>query len=66
METTTPRKFKFFDQFTPEQLAAQSQRCADGLRRMLAKVEKTGKPLNGYTAEVLREKIAMFERQAAQ
>ena len=62
----TKRRFAFFDQFTPAQLAASAQSSADGLKVLLARAERTGKPANGFTAETLREKIANYERMARQ
>ena len=45
-------------------LRAQFQRNADVLRRMLARVEKTGKPVNGYAAQELRVIIHDYECRA--
>lgn len=64
MDNNTPRRFKFFDQFTPAQLAASAQASADGLKVLLARAERTGKPVNGFTADTLRAKIATYERMA--
>ena len=43
---------------TPEQVRAMHAKNAEGLRAMLAKAEKTGKKVNGYTAEQLRRHVA--------
>jgi hypothetical protein len=56
----------FFDQFTPEQMRAQYAKNANGLRFLLAKAERTGKKVNGYTADQLRAHIEKFERLAVE
>jgi hypothetical protein len=55
-------KTRFFAQFTPDQLRAGFARNADGLRRMLAKAERTGKKVNGFTADYLRDRVAEYTR----
>jgi len=35
---------------------------AAGLRSLLTRAERTNKPANGYTADELRAKVALFER----
>ncbi len=57
---------RFFDQFTPEQLRAQYARNLIGLRRLLAKAEATGRKVNGYTVDQLRDLVARFERLAGE
>ena len=54
----------FFNQFTPEQIRAQYARCIPGLMAMLAKAERTGKKVNGYTADQLKMHISDFRRKA--
>lgn len=56
---------RFFDQFTPEQLRAQYARNLEGLRRLLARAEASGRKVNGQTAEQWRAHVARFERLAA-
>ena len=53
----------WFDQFTPEQMAAQSRRCLPGLRADLRKAVKTGKPVRGNSEAVLRRWIADIENK---
>jgi hypothetical protein len=52
---------RFFAQFTPDQLRAGYARNAIGLRTMLVKAERTGKKVNGFTADYLRSKVAEYE-----
>ncbi len=54
----------FFDQFTAEQMRAQYIRNIAQLRSMLAKAESTGRKVNGYTADQLRERIQAFQIKA--
>lgn len=54
-------KTRFFAQFTPDQLRAGFARNAKGLATMLAKAERTGRKVNGFTAEYLRAKVAEYE-----
>jgi hypothetical protein len=54
-------KKPFFAQFTPDQLRAGYARNAKGLRAMLAKAERTGRKVNGYTAEYLRAKVTEYD-----
>lgn len=51
-----------FQQQTPDQMRAGYASNAAGLRSLLARAEHTGKPANGYTADDLRTKVALFER----
>lgn len=51
-----------FQQQTPDQMRAGYASNAAGLRSLLTRAERTGKPANGYTADDLRAKIALFER----
>jgi hypothetical protein len=51
----------FFGQFTPDQLRAGYARNAAGLRGLLIKAERTGRKVNGFTAEYLRSKVAQYE-----
>jgi hypothetical protein len=55
-------KTRFFAQFTPDQLRAGYARNANGLRGMLAKAERTGRKVNGFTAEYLRDRVAEYLR----
>ena len=43
-------------------IRAQYAKNAAGLRKMLAKAEATGRKVNGFTAEVLRDRVATYER----
>jgi hypothetical protein len=52
---------RFFAQFTPDQLRAGFARNAKGLAGLLAKAERTGRKVNGFTADYLREKVAEYE-----
>jgi hypothetical protein len=52
---------RFFAQFTPDQLRAGFARNAAGLATMLAKAERTGRKVNGFTADYLRAKVAEYE-----
>lgn len=52
---------RFFAQFTPDQLRAGFARNAAGLRTLLVKAERTGRKVNGFTAEYLRAKVAEYE-----
>lgn len=54
----------FFSQFTPDQLRTQYAKNAAGLRFMLARAERTGRKVNGFTASQLRDRVATFERLA--
>jgi len=54
----------FFDQFTPEQMQRQYAKNAEGLRRLLARAESTGKKVNGFTAAQLRDRVEVFEAKA--
>lgn len=38
----------------------QAQRCINGLERMLRRAETTGRRVNGYTADELRQSIADY------
>lgn len=35
---------------------------AVGLRAMLARAERTGQPVNGFSADTLRDRVATYER----
>lgn len=52
----------FFAQFTPDQLRAGYARNVLGLRALLARAERRGGTVNGFTAEQLRERVALFAR----
>jgi hypothetical protein len=52
----------FFTQFTPDQLRAGYARNAEGLRGMLARSERTGRKVNGFTAEYLRDRVVEYVR----
>jgi hypothetical protein len=54
-------KQRFFAQFTPDQLRAGYSRNAVGLRSLLTKAERTGRKVNGFTADYLRCKVAEYE-----
>ena len=51
----------FFAQFTPDQLRVGFARNAIGLHALLAKAERTGRKVNGFTADYLRAKVAQYE-----
>ena len=51
----------FFAKFTPDQLRACYARNVTSLRAMLAKAEETGRTVNGYSAEQLRQNVALYE-----
>jgi hypothetical protein len=55
---------KFF-KCTPEALAAQYAYSAADLAKMKEKAEKTGKKVNGYTAEQLAAMSSKMEKLAA-
>ena len=48
--------------FTGNQLRAGYTRNLAQLRVMLEKAERTGKKVNGFTADQLRERVAEFQR----
>lgn len=50
---------------TVEQIRAGHARNLPQLQAMLAKAEKTGRKVNGYTAEQLRERVAECAKRAA-
>ncbi len=50
---------------TPEQVRAQFARNAEGLAKMLARAESTGRKVNGYTADQLRQMVADTRARAA-
>lgn len=52
---------RFFAQFTPDQLRAGYARNAVGLRTLLAKAERTGRKVNGFTADYLHAKVTEYE-----
>ncbi len=52
----------FFSSFSPEQLRAGYARNAIGLRLLLARAERTGRKVNGFTADALRERVAEYKR----
>lgn len=58
----TNEKTRFFAQFTPDQLRAGYARNANSLRGMLAKAEKTGRKVNGFTADYLRDRVNEYKR----
>lgn len=56
---------KFFSQFSAQQLRDGYARNVIGIRAMLVKAEETGRKVNGFTADYLREKVAVYERLAS-
>ena len=52
----------FVAQFTPDQIRAGYARNAISLGVMLAKAERTGRKVNGFTAVYLRDRVAEYER----
>lgn len=54
-------KARFFSQFTPDQLRAGYARNAVSLQSLLVKAVRTGRKVNGFTADYLRAKIAEYE-----
>lgn len=54
----------WFDQFSPEQLRRQYAKNVVGLKAMLARAERTGRKVNGFTADQLRDRVREFERRA--
>jgi hypothetical protein len=54
---TQAKYFKFFAQFTDEQIKAQYKKNAEGIRQMLNKAISTGKKVNGYYAYQLEEML---------
>lgn len=51
----------FYAQFTPDQLRAGYARNAKSLAQMRDKALKTGRNVNGFTADYLRDKTAEYE-----
>lgn len=54
-------KVHFFSQFTPDQLRAGYARNTESLRGLLQKAERTGRKVNGFTADYLRSKVAEYD-----
>lgn len=50
----------FFAKFTPDQLRAGYARNVLSLQTLLAKAERTGRKVNGFTADYLRAKVAEY------
>jgi hypothetical protein len=60
---TRDQMAKRFD-CTVEQVRVQYAKNAVGLRQMHAKAVRTGKPVNGYTAEKLAEMVGRYDALA--
>lgn len=55
------KKIPMFSQFTDEQILAQYKKNLQGLEQMKEKADKTGKKVNGYTADQLGELIQDYK-----
>jgi hypothetical protein len=54
----------FFEQFTPEQMQAQYFENYKGLVRLRDKAFSTGKKVNGYTHEELKQHAILYKKLA--